>query len=119
MGDFRGWRNRFLGVPVWLSSPPMDSPTPKIREGSFIHRLIEEALLEFKPLRDTGAPLDAELFVSPANPAGVPTVGNLAALEDDDPRETPTQRTIQRRGLTLAIVVLLLAVASLVWLVLR
>jgi serine/threonine-protein kinase len=88
--------------------------TARLAQGSFIHQLIEEALLEFKPLRGepTAAPLDAELFAGTADPAGLPAVeqGNLAALEDDD--EVPT-----RRPVALGIVVLLvLAALSVVYL---
>ncbi|HEY5950264.1 MAG TPA: serine/threonine-protein kinase, partial [Kofleriaceae bacterium] len=57
----------------------------RLAQGSFIHRLIEEALLEFTSLRGdrdrdgtalslmlpaAGAPLNAELFVDSASPAG-------------------------------------------------
>ncbi|NVB85653.1 MAG: serine/threonine protein kinase, partial [Kofleriaceae bacterium] len=101
----------------------------RLAQGSFIHKLIEEALLEFTSLRGdrhgdatalsgmlaaAGAPLNAELFVDSANPAGLPTVqqGNLAALEESDVHEVP----MQRRRVALAIVVLaLLAAASLAW----
>lgn len=101
----------------------------RLAQGSFIHRLIEEALLEFTSLRAdrhgdgtalsgmlpaAGAPLNAELFVDSASPNGLPTVqqGNLAALEESDVHEVPTQR----RRVVLAIVVLLvLAAASLAW----
>ena len=102
----------------------------RLAQGSFINRLIEEALLEFNSLQNNGAPpsdmlvpagapLNAELFVSSASPAGLPTVhqGNLAALEDDDAHDAPTQRTQRRRSVALGIVVLLaLAAASLAWL---
>ena len=101
----------------------------RLAQGSFIHRLIEEALFEFTSLRGdrhgdeaapssilmtAGAPLDAELLVDSTSPAGMPTVqqGNLAALEGDDVRDVPTQR----RRMALAVVVLLvLAAASLAW----
>jgi eukaryotic-like serine/threonine-protein kinase len=80
----------------------------RLAQGSFIHRLIEEALLQFTSLQGdgaasadqvgaAGAPLNAELFVDPVRPvrpAGPPAVssrpadgpeqGNLAALEDED-----------------------------------
>jgi serine/threonine-protein kinase len=99
----------------------------RLAQGSFIHRLIEEALFEFNSLQRNGtapsdmpapanAPLNAELFARSASTAGVSTVdqGNLAALEDDDAHDAPTQ---QRHGVALGIVILLaLAVASLVWL---
>ena len=95
----------------------------RLAQGSFIHRLIEEALFEFNSLPKTsgaemlapaGAPLNAELFVSPAELPDVQP-GNLAALEDDEERDAPTQR---RRTLVLGIVVLLvLAAALLAWLV--
>ena len=43
--------------------------------------------------------------------------GNLAALEDDDACDAPTQRTRPRRCVTIGTVVLLvLAAASLAWL---
>jgi eukaryotic-like serine/threonine-protein kinase len=93
----------------------------RLAQGSFIHRLIEEALLEFTSLRADGAPatdagpLAAELFVDAAHPPGLPTVqqGNLAALEDDDAPGAPTQR----RRVALAIAVLLVLVAAtLAWL---
>jgi serine/threonine-protein kinase len=95
----------------------------RLAQGSVIHRLIEEALLQFTSLRDdrhgdetalsvlaaAGAPLDVELIVDSVSPAGVPTVqqGNLAALEDDDVQAAPTRR---RR---LWLVVLLVLAASL------
>jgi serine/threonine protein kinase len=100
----------------------------RLAQGSFIHRLIEEALFEFTSLRGdrhgeptalsgmlvaAGAPLDAELFVDSASPAGLPTVqqGNLAALEDDEVRVVPTQRRV-----ALAIVGFLVLAALLAWL---
>jgi hypothetical protein len=79
----------------------------RLAQGSFIHRLIEEALLQFTSLQgdDTpssdlvgtaGAPLNADLFVDPlrsapsaappgaaSRPGDGPEQGNLAALEDD------------------------------------
>jgi serine/threonine-protein kinase len=101
----------------------------RLAQGSFIHKLIEEALFEFTSLRDdrqgdpvapsgmllaASAPLNEELFVDSASPAGMPTVehGNLAALEGDDVQDVPSQR----RRVALGIVVLLvLAAAALVW----
>lgn len=74
----------------------------RLAKGSVIHRLIEEALLEFNSIQGSGtAPselptsggaLDAELFVDFASPAGLPTVEqeSLATLEDDD--EAPRSR---------------------------
>ncbi|HEX7942378.1 MAG TPA: protein kinase, partial [Gemmatimonadaceae bacterium] len=79
----------------------------RLAQGSFIHRLIEEALLQFTSLqRDSttssdlpgaAAPLNADLFVDPVSPAGQPAApsrpgegpeqGNLATLEDDDEDE--------------------------------
>jgi serine/threonine-protein kinase len=66
----------------------------RLAQGSVIHRLIEEALLEFNSLQGngpaptdmqtSGGPLDAELFVETASPAGLPIEESLAALEDDD-----------------------------------
>jgi serine/threonine-protein kinase len=95
----------------------------RLAQGSFIHRLIEEALLEFKSLQGApsdmqialGGALNADLFADAASPAGLPTVhaGNLAALEDDAVRSGP-QRGLR---LVLGIVVLLaLAAGLLVWL---
>jgi serine/threonine-protein kinase len=95
----------------------------RLAQGSFIHRLIEEALLEFNSLRadrqGDGTALSSmlpaaeapELFVDSANPPGLPTVqqGNLAALEDDD---VPTQR---RRVVLWIIVGVVLAAALLAW----
>lgn len=100
----------------------------RLAQGSFIHRLIEEALFEFNSIQNTsaapadglapaGAPLDADLFGSPVSPAALPAgqEENLAALDDDDERDSPTQRT-QRRRLALGIVILLaLAAASVAW----
>ncbi len=101
----------------------------RLAQGSFIHQLIEDALFEFTSLRGdrhddetaiSGMPAaadalpHAELFVDAAIPAGLPTVqaGNVAALEDDDPRDVP----VQRHRLALGIAVLLvLAAASLAW----
>jgi serine/threonine-protein kinase len=101
----------------------------RLAQGSFIHKLIEEALFEFNSLHSgepvlsdapaaPGGPLDVALLVNTMSPAGVPNVeeGNLAALEDDETRDAP-QGTRQRRGPAIAIVVLLaLAAASLAWL---
>jgi serine/threonine-protein kinase len=73
----------------------------RLAQGSFIHKLIEEALLEFTSLQDDtapsseplapGAPLNADLFVDPVSPVAAPSrsgdgpdQGELAALEDDD-----------------------------------
>jgi serine/threonine protein kinase len=73
----------------------------RLAQGSFIHKLIEEALFEFTSLQgDTapssdplaaGAPLNADLFVDPVSPAAAPSrpgdgsdQGELAGLEDDD-----------------------------------
>jgi serine/threonine protein kinase len=100
----------------------------RLAQGSFIHRLIEEALFEFNSLQGNatppsdmlapaGAPLNAEQFVNTASPSDLPTIhqGNLAALEDDDARDPPTQRS---RRVALGIVVLfVLAAALLAWLV--
>ncbi len=101
----------------------------RLAQGSFIHKLIEDALFEFTSLRNdrygdtaalsgmlvaAGAPLNEELFVDSASPAGMPTVeqGNLAALEDDGVRNIPSQR----HRVPLGVVVLLaLAAAALVW----
>ncbi len=76
----------------------------RLAQGSFIHRLIEEALLEFTSLKGdsttssgllgaAAAPLNADLFVDRESPAGRPAIpsrpgdgpeqGNLAALEED------------------------------------
>jgi len=98
----------------------------RLAQGSFIHRLIEEALLEFKSLHGNGtAPsdlqialggaLNADLFADAAIPAGLPTVhaGNLAALEDDAARNAPRPW----RRVALGIVALLaLATVLLAWL---
>jgi eukaryotic-like serine/threonine-protein kinase len=102
----------------------------RLAQGSFIHRLIEEALLEFTSLRGdrhgdgtelsgmlaaAGAPLNAELFVSSASAAGMPTVQqeSLPAVGDDDVLDVATQH----RRLALGIVVLLvLAAAGVAWL---
>ncbi|HEX3478159.1 MAG TPA: serine/threonine-protein kinase [Kofleriaceae bacterium] len=82
----------------------------RLAQGSFIHKLIEEALLEFTSLQDdttpssdplaAGAPLNAELFVDPVSPADRPAAlsrpgdgpehGDLAALEDDDDAALPS-----------------------------
>lgn len=67
----------------------------RLAQGSFIHRLIEEALFEFTSLRGerpgdpTGAPLDAELFAS-ASPRTVPQ--EEVRLEDEEVPEVPTRR---------------------------
>ncbi|HEX8108088.1 MAG TPA: serine/threonine-protein kinase [Kofleriaceae bacterium] len=75
----------------------------RLAQGSFIHKLIEEALLQFTSLKGdsttssglgaAAAPLNADLFVDPESPAGPPAVpgrsgdgpeqDNLAALEED------------------------------------
>jgi eukaryotic-like serine/threonine-protein kinase len=80
----------------------------RLAQGSFIHKLIEEALLEFNSLQGngkappdmqpSGGPLDAALFVDSASPAGLPTIHqeNLAALEDDDAFNA---RAVQRPNL--------------------
>jgi serine/threonine-protein kinase len=84
----------------------------RLAQGSFIHRLIEEALLQFTSLQGDGAasadlvgapgaPLNADLFVDPLRPVGPagqpaapsrpadgPEQGNLAALEDEDDAAT-------------------------------
>jgi eukaryotic-like serine/threonine-protein kinase len=100
----------------------------RLAQGSFIHKLIEDALFEFTSLRGdrhgaaalsgmliaAAAPLNEELFVDSAHPAGMPAVeqGNLAALEGDEEQNVPTRG----RHLALAIFVLLmLAAASAVW----
>jgi hypothetical protein len=80
----------------------------RLAQGSFIHRLIEEALLEFTSLPGdrtpssdllgtAGAPLNADLFVDPAGPLAAPgrpgegpEQGNLAALEDEDDAAMPS-----------------------------
>jgi eukaryotic-like serine/threonine-protein kinase len=94
----------------------------RLAQGSFIHRLIEEALLEFTSLRGdrhgdgtalsgllpaADAPLDAELFLGSAS---VPTVEHATdfALEDDDGQDVPAQR----RHVALAIIVLVVLVAA-------
>jgi serine/threonine-protein kinase len=79
----------------------------RLAQGSFIHRLIEEALFQFTSLQSgapssdmpgaAAAPLNADLFVDPASPAGRPAAasmpadgpeqGNLATLEDDNDAE--------------------------------
>jgi len=97
----------------------------RLAQGSFIHKLIEEALFEFISLRGdrqhgdgteqplsgmlAAAPLDVEQLVDAADPVGLPAVqqGNLAALEDDGEHDAP-----RRRRLALAIVVLLAFVAT-------
>jgi len=103
-----------------------EKESARLAQGSFIHRLIEEALLEFTSLRGDrpgdgaalagmlpagDAPLDVERLLDSARPAGLPAVqhGNLAALEDDE-RDKPT-----RWRVLLAIVVLLALAAALVW----
>jgi serine/threonine-protein kinase len=87
----------------------------RLAQGSFIHRLIEEALLQFTSLQGdgaasadlpgaAGAPLNAELFVdplrpvrpagppaAPSRPADGPEQGNLAALEDDADADAATR----------------------------
>ncbi len=81
-----------------------DKENARLAKGSVIHQLIEEALLEFTPFRDRQddeAPLDAELFVTPA-----PTVEQEPAL-DDDARAVPSQRR-----LLLALLGLLVASAA-------
>jgi serine/threonine-protein kinase len=91
----------------------------RLAQGSFIHRLIEEALLEFTSLRGDhqgdgmAAPLNAELFVRSASPAGLPMVEQetLPALDDDDV-DVPPQR--RRVALWIAVLVALVA-ASLAW----
>ncbi|HTL33166.1 MAG TPA: serine/threonine-protein kinase [Kofleriaceae bacterium] len=102
----------------------------RLAQGSFIHRLIEEALFEFTSLRDdrdgdpaplsgmlvaAAAPLNEELFVNSGSPAGMPTIeqGNLAALEDDDVQNVPSQR--RRVAIRIVVLFLLLAAASLAW----
>jgi serine/threonine-protein kinase len=102
----------------------------RLAQGSFIHRLIEEALFEFTSLRDdrdgdpaplsgmlvaAAAPLNEELFVNSGSPAGMPSVeqGNLAALEDDDVQNVPSQR--RRVAIRIVVLFLLLAAASLAW----
>ena len=101
----------------------------RLAQGSFIQRLIEDALLEFNSLHGTGvppsamlasagAPLDAELFVTPVSEVDLPNdhQGNLTALEDEDTRDTPRQRSHQRRILAFGLVVLIaFAAASLAW----
>ncbi len=105
----------------------------RLAQGSFIHKLIEEALFEFNSLQvsepapsdmpaSPGGPLNVAQLLDTASPAGVPIVqqGNLAALEDDDTRDASTQRTRQRRGVAIGIVILLaLAAAVLAWLTAR
>jgi eukaryotic-like serine/threonine-protein kinase len=92
----------------------------RLAQGSFIHKLIEDALFEFTSLRATelsgmtvaaGAPLDAELFAP--SQVGVDKQDDAAALEDEDVHDVPTQR----RRVALAIIVLVvLAAAVLAWL---
>lgn len=97
----------------------------RLAQGSFIHRLIEEALFEFKSLQGNGpatadlppapdATFNTELFVDSATPAGLPTVdaGNLAALEDDAARTPPRP---QRRWVLGIVVLVVLAAAVLAW----
>jgi len=93
----------------------------RLAKGSFIHKLIEEALLEFtlipgdrgaqsNMLVAAGAPLNAELFVQSP---GLPTAQQeeLAAPEGDEVRSAP----IWRRWWTLGIGLLLLAAAAFAW----
>lgn len=101
----------------------------RLAQGSFIHKLIEEALFEFTSLRGdregdpvapsgmliaASAPLNEELFVHHASPEGMPAVeqGNLAAVEADDVQDVPSQRPIVALGL---VVLLVLAAAALAW----
>jgi eukaryotic-like serine/threonine-protein kinase len=101
----------------------------RLAQGSFIHKLIEEALFEFTSLRGdrhgdasalastlvaADAPLSDDLFVDSVPPAGMPTVeqGNLAALEEDDMRAAIPS---QSRRAALAIGVLLVIAASLLF----
>jgi serine/threonine-protein kinase len=92
----------------------------RLAQGSFIHRLIEEALLHFTSLQGgttsldlagaAAAPLDADLFVDPLSPAGPPAVpsrpgdgpeqGNLATLEDDFDAAMPSGAGGARRPAT-------------------
>jgi eukaryotic-like serine/threonine-protein kinase len=87
----------------------------RLAQGSFIHQLIEEALLEFDPLPRKNAasvppPLQAELFaVSPAV--------DHVAIDDDDATDAAIQPT-RRSWLGIA-VALVLAAAVLAWLALR
>jgi len=101
----------------------------RLAQGSFIHKLIEEALFEFTSLRDDrhaetasvsgmlfvpSAPLNAELFAASATAGDPPAVQDVSvpALEDDT-LDLPAPR----RGLALGIVVLLvIAAAGLTWL---
>jgi eukaryotic-like serine/threonine-protein kinase len=105
----------------------------RLAQGSFIHKLIEDALFEFTSLRGdrhgetgplsgmlvaAGAPLNEELFVDSASPAGMPSVeqGNLAALEDDDVHQRPKQH--RRIAFAIVIMLILAMSAAVVWLTL-
>jgi len=94
----------------------------RLAQGSFIQKLIDDALFEFTSLRDDGqlsgmllAP-SAPLVVASAGPAGVPHVedGNLAALEEDQVHGVPG-----RHWVLLAIVALILSIATVTWLATR
>ena len=110
----------------------------RLAQGSFIHHLIEEALLQFTSLPGdgtpsadlvgaAGAPLNADLFVdpvrpvppdglvrtaAPGRPGDGPEPADLAALEDE------SENRSRRKGpvIALGIVVLLAIAASLAWL---
>ena len=101
----------------------------RLAQGSFIHRLIEEALLEFNSLQNNsaaapemlalpGAPLNADLFVSSAS-AARPTVHheNLVELDDEIGPDEPTPRTQRTRVVVGIIILLALAGASVAWLI--
>jgi serine/threonine protein kinase len=96
----------------------------RLAQGSFIQKLIDEALFEFTSLREDrhdvaalsgmliAARSDGELFVDSASPAGMPAVepGNLAALEEEVPAARPHRRVVVG-----AIVLLVLVAAIFVW----
>ncbi|HEX3761815.1 MAG TPA: serine/threonine-protein kinase [Kofleriaceae bacterium] len=111
-----------------------DKENARLAQGSFIHRLIEEALLQFTSLpadsatssdlpAAAGAPLDADLFVDRVSPAGAPAApgrpadgpepANLAALEDPD--LAPRAGGRGRRVMLAIAVLLVLAAAALAW----
>jgi serine/threonine-protein kinase len=95
----------------------------RLAQGSFIQKLIDEALFEFTSLREDrhdaaalsgmliAARSDDAVFVDSASPAGMPEVeaGNLAALEEEAPAVHRYRRVV------LALVVLLTMAAALAW----
>ncbi|HEY4056215.1 MAG TPA: serine/threonine-protein kinase [Kofleriaceae bacterium] len=102
----------------------------RLAQGSFIQRLIEDALLEFNSLHGTGAPrsamlgsagapLDAELFVSPVSAADLPRddQADTTALDDDDTGDASTPRSQHWRLAVFGIGLLLAlgAAAVLAW----